>query len=382
MHIFRQWYQRHFSDPQVIILAGFLLGGTFIILSLGNILLPVLAGMVIAYLLEGLVGFLERRRIPRLMAVLLVFFTFMAFIIFSLFGLMPMLSLQVAEIVGELPSMVSRGQNALMRLPEKYPEVVSQEQIIELVRFLQSELLRWGQKLLSISFASVRGLVTFLIYLVLLPLLVFFFLKDKKVIINWFRGFMPENRALTNTVWHEVDRQIGNYVRGKFWEILIIWSTSYVVFVLLGLKFSMLLSLLVGLSVLVPYIGVTVVAFPVALVAYYQWGTTSEFLSVVIAYTIIQILDGNLLVPLLLSEVVNLHPVAIMVAVLFFGGLWGFWGVFFAIPLATLVQAVIQAWPRGNKDEPKKSDPSADPGETPVRADPAKDIDREKTPHD
>jgi putative permease len=62
-------------------------------------------------------------------------------------------------------------------------------------------------------------------------------------------------------------------------------------------------------------------------------------------YGLIQFLDGNLLVPLLFSEVVNLHPVAIIVAVVFFGSLWGVWGVFFAIPLATLVQAILKAWP-------------------------------------
>lgn len=64
------------------------------------------------------------------------------------------------------------------------------------------------------------------------------------------------------------------------------------------------------------------------------------------AYGIIQALDGNVLVPFLFSEVVNLHPVAIIVAVLFFGGLWGLWGVFFAIPLATLIKALLSAWPR------------------------------------
>jgi len=70
------------------------------------------------------------------------------------------------------------------------------------------------------------------------------------------------------------------------------------------------------------------------------------------AYAIIHALDGNLLVPLLFSEVVNLHPVAIILAILVFGGLWGFWGVFFAIPLATVVKAVINAWPAKKEDPP------------------------------
>jgi len=82
------------------------------------------------------------------------------------------------------------------------------------------------------------------------------------------------------------------------------------------------------------------------MIAYFQWGWTASFGYVLIAYGIIQALDGNVLVPLLFSEVVNLHPVAIIVAVLVFGGVWGFWGIFFAIPLATLVQAVLKAWPK------------------------------------
>ncbi len=83
---------------------------------------------------------------------------------------------------------------------------------------------------------------------------------------------------------------------------------------------------------------------PVALISYFQWGLESQFTYALIAYTIIQLLDGNLLAPLLLSGVVNLHPVAIIVAVLLFGGLWGIWGLFFAIPLATLVHVLLKTW--------------------------------------
>ena len=106
------------------------------------------------------------------------------------------------------------------------------------------------------------------------------------------------------------------------------------------------LAALVGVSVLVPYIGAAAVTIPVAIVAYFQWGWGTDFAIVLVVYGIIQALDGNVLVPLLFSEVVNLHPIAIIVSVLVFGGLWGFWGVFFAIPLATLVNAVLHAWPR------------------------------------
>ena len=119
----------------------------------------------------------------------------------------------------------------------------------------------------------------------------------------------------------------------------------------MGLNFSLLLSFLVGISVIIPFVGAIAVTLPVALIAYFQWGVAAQFWYLLLAYQIIQILDGNALVPILFSEVVNLHPVAIIVAVLFFGGLWGVWGVFFAIPLATLVQAVINAWPAQAEEE-------------------------------
>ena len=184
-----------------------------------------------------------------------------------------------------------------------------------------------------------------MVYLILAPLLVFFFLKDKDKILSWLKSFFPKNTQLSTTVWVEMDQQIGNYVRGKFWEITIISVACFITFSLLGLKYSLLISVLVGLSVVVPYIGATVVTIPVALIGFFQWGWSSDFAWLMISYFIIQALDGNVVVPLLFSEVVNIHPVAIIVAVLFFGGLWGFWGVFFAIPLATLVNSVIRAWP-------------------------------------
>jgi putative permease len=181
--------------------------------------------------------------------------------------------------------------------------------------------------------------------MILLPLMVFFFLKDKAIILSWLANFLPEERRLLRTVWVELDVKIASYVRGKVIEVLIIWVASYVAFALMGLDYAMLLSLAVGLSVIIPYVGATVVTIPVALIAFFQWGASSEFGWLMAIYAFIQFLDGNLLVPLLFSEVVNLHPVAIIVAVVFFGSLWGVWGVFFAIPLATLIQAILKAWP-------------------------------------
>ena len=339
------WFERHFSDPQVIGLAAVLVGGFAIFYLAGEMLTPVIASIVIAYLLEGLVGLLERKRVPRLAAVLVVFVAFMTALFFVMFGLLPLLSRQATQLLQQLPTMLGRGQELLLALPHMYPDLFSEQQVVDLINQIRAEAVTIGQNVVQASLSSVLGILTLLVYLILMPLMVFFFLKDKTTIVAWVKHFLPEDRHLANQVWADVDVQIGNYVRGKFIEIVIVWIVTYVTFALMGLQFSMLLGVLVGLSVVIPYVGAVTVTFPVAVIAYFQWGFTSDFAYVMAAYAIVQALDGNVLVPLLFSEVVNLHPIAIITAVLVFGGLWGFWGVFFAIPLATVVQAVLKAWP-------------------------------------
>ena len=346
MRLITDWFKRTFSDPQIVFLTLILVIGFAVILTMGNMLAPVIASAVIAYLLEGLVLVFEDRGVPRWLAATIVFLAFVLFLTLVLFGLLPLLSRQVTELVQQLPYMIASGQEAMMTLPERFPDVISPQQAQEILDGVRREIGSYGQQVLSVSVSSVVGVLTILVYLVLMPMLVFFFLKDKNAIMQWFGAFMPRERGLADQVWREVDRQIANYVRGKFWEIIIVWAASLLAFSFFGLQYAMLLSVVVGLSVVVPYVGATVATFPVVLVAWFQWGWGSDFVWVSVAYLVIQAVDGNVLVPLLFGEVVDLHPIAIIVAILVFGGLWGFWGVFFAIPLATLVNAVLRAWPR------------------------------------
>jgi putative permease len=344
MNLISNWFRRNFSDPQVVILVVFLIIISAVIIVLGKMLAPVFASVVIAYLLQGPVAALERRKMPRLVAVLLIFLGFVVFLLLVLLGLLPLLWVQVEELFQQLPSMISWCQKELLRLPERYPTFISEQHVIDVINVLRSEVTTIGQRVLSLSLASVRALIGILVYIFLMPLLVFFLLKDKDRLLQWITAFLPEDHSMASEVWREVDLQIGNYVRGKALEIMIIWLASYATFAILGLEYAMLISLFVGLSVLIPYIGAIVMTIPVASMGYFQWGWSADFAYIVAAYIIIQILDGNVLVTLLFSEVVNLHPVAIIVAVLVFGGMFGFWGVFFAIPLATLVQAILKAW--------------------------------------
>lgn len=346
MDLLKDWFRRTFSDPQVVILGVILAAFILLFFGFGRMLWPVLASVVVAYLLEAGVQLLQRIGLPRVPAVLLVFLLFLAGLVFLIFGVAPIISRQLTQLVTNLPGYVTQGQALVVELMQRYPQLVTEAQIETVMANMSAELARWGQQILGWSLSSVVNVVGLIILLVLIPVLVYFMLMDKNTLIAWFKSFLPRDRRLVSTVWADVERQIANYVRGKVLEILIVGAVTYVTFIVLGLQYAALLAVVVGFSVLIPYVGAFSATLPVALVAFFQFGWGWEFGSVVIAYTVIQILDGNVLVPLIFSEAVNLHPVAIIVAILIFGGLWGFWGVFFAIPLATVVQAIIAAWPR------------------------------------
>lgn len=346
MNIVRDWFSRHFSDPQVVALALILLSGLVFVMVFGALLTPVLAAVVVAYLLEGPVHWLECVRVPRWAGAAILATALLIGVVLVSFALLPLLTRQAGQILQELPSLVTRVQDWIASLPNRYPAMITQDHIDAMVNSTTVDVASIRQSLLSRSLVVGMSLLYLCVYLILVPLMVFFMLRDKRQILRWLGGFVPRNAGLVHNVWDEVNAQLGNYVRGKALEIVIVWIAAYLTFSLLGLKYAMLLSALVGFSVLVPYIGAFGMTVPVVLVAYAQWGMEAHTLYVLIAYTVLQMLDGNVLVPILFSEAVDLHPVAIITAVLFFGGIWGFWGVFFAIPLATVVHAVIKAWPR------------------------------------
>lgn len=346
----RRWLNHWFAHEEALLLVVLIAVGLFVVSWLGGVLAPALTALVIAFILQGLLARLLDLGVPERGAVLLAFGLFVATLAVLVLAVFPLIWRQTAGFVDAMPTMLDQLQAFARRLPEQYPSLLSPEQVNEWLGSTREEMLGFGQRALTFSFGQIGSLVGILIYLVLVPILVFFFLKDRALLLAWFADLLPAERPLLEQVGAEMNEQIANYVRGKALEILMVGATTFVVFRLLDLNYAALLAILVGFSVVVPYIGAAVVTLPVAMVGFVQFGLSWDFGWVMLAYGIIQALDGNVLVPLLFSEAVDLHPVAIIVAVLAFGGIWGFWGVFFAIPLASLIKAVFTAWPANVAD--------------------------------
>jgi putative permease len=343
--IFERWIERYFAEEEAVLLAVLLVAAVIIIMTLGVVLAPMLTALIIAFLMQGMVLRLVSWGLPHLYAVITAFLVLVSSIVLGLLVLLPAMWQQVVTLAAETPRMIKDGQAMLLHLPDAYPQFITEDHIRQITSGVAQELGRLGQNVLSFSLAQLPVLMAVVIYVVLVPILVFFFLKDAQPMLTWVAGLLPKERPVMRQIWREMNLQIANYVRGKVLEIVIVAGVTSVAFSLLGLNYALLLGILTGLSVLIPYIGAAVATFPVFLIGFFQWGWSSDLLYLMLVYGVIQALDGNVLVPLLFSEAVKMHPVAIVLAVLVFGGLWGFWGVFFAIPLATLCKAILNAWP-------------------------------------
>jgi putative permease len=341
---FNKFFERFFSNEESVYFAILLVSSFVFILLFGNVLLPVFISLVIAFLLNGLmvtlISFNFSRRIS-ISITLLVFFSFYM----SLFTALPSLGAQINNLLQNLPTIVASFQETLSNMNN-----FSEADIELIFSNLSSQI----SNLLSSALGQLAGTVSLMfnaiLYAIMIPLMVFFFLKDKEELLPLAGSVLPKDNDFMRTVFTEMNGQLFNYVTGKFIEMLIVSTASYIVFVFLGLPYAVLIAILVGLSVIIPIFGAILVTIPVVLIGLYEWGLTENFYWLLGLYLVIQMLDGNVLVPLLFSNRNNLHPVVIIIAVLFFGGIWGFWGLFFAIPLATFIKAIINSWPEPLKD--------------------------------
>ena len=344
------WVNRYFSRPDAIFLISVLLVIALVLYTLAGALAPVLTGLVLAFLLQGLVGRLEKLGSPRLLAIALAMIVLIGTVATAVLLVVPLLWQQAADLLALAPTLVGMLRDGLSSLADAFPDFITEEQILGVVNESSKELGNLSGVLLESAFSQVFSLFGLVIYLVLVPMSVFFLLKDKELLMAHLASLLPKDRPLLDAVGSQMNAQLGNYVRGKAVEILLVGTVTFITFLFFGLNYAALLGVLVGISVLIPFIGAAIVTLPVFMIAVLQFGWSLDLAWVMLAYAIIQFLDGNVLVPLLFSEAVDLHPITIIIAILAFGGMWGLWGVFFAIPLATFIKAIYAAWPRAPRD--------------------------------
>ena len=338
--LLNKFIKRFFSNEESVYFAILLIFSFFFIILFGNVLLPVIISIVIAFLLNGFMTTLIKYNMSQKLSLSITLIVFFGFYL-SLFMALPSIGTEINNLLQNLPIIVSSFQQNLIEMNNYF----SEEEIDQIFANLSNQI----SALLSSALGQLAGTISLMfnaiLYAIMIPLMVFFFLKDKSILLPIASIILPKENGFMQSVFAEMNDQLFNYVTGKFIEMLLVATASYILFAFLGLPYAVLIAILVGLSVIIPIFGAILVTIPVVLIGLYEWGLTENFYWLLGFYLLIQILDGNVLVPILFSTRNNLHPVVIIIAVLFFGGIWGFWGLFFAIPLATFVKAIINSWP-------------------------------------
>tara|TARA_Y100000996_G_scaffold43063_1_gene29832 strand:- start:4497 stop:5534 length:1038 start_codon:yes stop_codon:yes gene_type:complete len=338
--LLNKFIKRFFSNEESVYFAILLILSFFFIIFFGNVLLPVIISIVIAFLLNGFMTTLINFNLSQKLSLSITLVVFFGFYL-SLFMALPSIGTEINNLLQNLPIIVSSFQQTLIEMNNFF----SEEEIDQIFANLSNQI----SVLLTSALGQLAGTISLMfnaiLYAIMIPLMVFFFLKDKSILLPIASIILPKENGFMQSVFSEMNDQLFNYVTGKFIEMFLVASASYILFAFLGLPYAVLIAILVGLSVIIPIFGAILVTIPVVLIGLYEWGLSENFYWLLSFYLLIQILDGNVLVPILFSARNNLHPVVIIIAVLFFGGIWGFWGLFFAIPLATFVKAIINSWP-------------------------------------
>lgn len=312
-----------------------------IIIIYSHFLFPIVMSIIISYLINNLVIFLSSYNIKKKILFPIIYTIFITIFLIILFVLVPIFFKQLIGLFNDLPFMLQKTKLLTSKYVEKYPFIFSTEQTNLLFSNIIAYIQSIGKTLISASILSITIIIKWTLYILLIPIFVFFLSKDHEKILFWIESLIPNKSIYLKKIWNIINLEISNYIKGKIIEIIIITIANYILFKYYRLIYSDLLAFGVGLSVIIPYIGALIISIPIILIAALQFGISNELIYLLTIYSILQFLDGNLLVPILFSETLNLHPIAIIIAIIIFGSILGIYGMFFAIPLAICIKTII-----------------------------------------
>lgn len=234
------------------------------------------------------------------------------------------------------------------KLPASYRDFITEQHIHEAFIFSKNALQNWLSPILTTKIAPfIMDTFSLLLYLIIVPIFTFYMLKDKDKWIEFGKKFLSPYEEISN-FWYTINKQIGQYLNGNIIHIVISALVNGIAFGLFGLNNALILGIGVGLSVIIPYVGAIIITIPFLIISVIQFGFSADLVWLLAIYIVIQLLDSYLLTPLLFSETLNLDAFTILLSIMIFGGIWGFWGVVLAIPLATFIKTAFTMWPKNN----------------------------------
>jgi predicted PurR-regulated permease PerM len=314
--------------------------------ALSPILVPFVTAAVLAYILTPLVSALVARKWPRGLAVLTVMITMALIMVALVLVIVPLFSQQLRAVSGYYPSALNWARTTALPWLSAHTGMsinVDQDQWKSWLESHSDAAGQLVQEILPALTSHGLALVGFVANLVLLPVVLFYFLRDWDVMVGQIDTLLPNRlQGYVRSLAAEVDDVLGQYLRGEL-SVMLIMACFYSLGLLIaGLKSALPIGIVAGLLVFVPYLGVTVGVLLATLAAGLQYQSLGGLLPVWGVFLLGQLLEGFVVTPRLVGERIGLHPLAVIFALMAFGQLFGFVGVLLALPLAAITLVAVR----------------------------------------
>src|SRR5699024_5186856 len=303
-----------------------------------HLLLPFLIAVLIAYLLYPVIKKMHAYIMPKSLAILMIYLLFFGGIGYLGYRVYPAVIQQISELQEQLPQLIDMYREFIYSLYE-YTSFLP-ENVHDRMDQLIYEAEMYIENLLTDVVRGFTKIFDMIIIITVIPVLVFYFLKDFAAIKNYFKTWIPEKyHAQTRLLCRAIDEGLGNYIRGQFVVCLFVGLAAFVLFKFLDVPYALLLAIIMALTNIIPYFGPIIGAIPaVAITA----TISGKLVLIVLAgIFIIQVIDGNLLSPYIVGKSVNIHPIAIIFALLLGGQISGVIGMILAVPVLAVINVIV-----------------------------------------
>ncbi len=311
-----------------------ILGGIFSFAK--AVLAPFIIAMIISYVLNPVVVLLNRRRVPRTVAVLLIYVTFLGSLTVILMNGIPMFMNQLTELNAHMPEFTMRAQGMIDQFndSEMLPDSIRSGINNSLFR-LEQGVSDWVANYLN----GIGSKLNVLFVALIVPFVAFYILKDFQLIEKTVLAVVPrKHRRHITRLLFEIDEALGSYIRGQFLVCIIIGVMAYIGYWLIGMEYPLLLACVVAVFNIIPYLGPYLGAAPgVLMAASISW---KMVLYVLLVNWICQLLEGNVISPQVVGRSLHMHPLLIIFALLVGGQVAGVAGLILAVPFFAVLKVV------------------------------------------
>lgn len=297
---------------------------------------------LLAYLSSGLMTQLERKGISSTMAALVVTLGISGILITAMAVVLPVLVMQGLTFAAQVPDILSHLVSWLQQWDVHLENWNLQHSLIPMLNDYSAHFTRMGSHVLLTSYHTIGQVFFTLVLILLAPFILFLVLRDRHIIARYCRQRFVPHSPLIHVFFERVNQKMSAYLSGKLLEACVFALAMFVLFSLFHLGYALMLSILMGLSVFVPLFGVVLASIPVAILALSAWGFSHDLWLFGVSFVVLIIADGHVLVPLLFSQRLGLHPLPILLAVLIGGELMGFWGMLLAIPMLIVIDTLVE----------------------------------------